>query len=226
MGLLSVAVFSLTKCWQLMRCRSKIGDRYCKSPVRNESLKLPADQEKRPEDQKRDLRYREFVSLLGEHERRLAGYVHTLVPTRQDAEDVLQETKLRLWDQFDSFRPEADFAAWAIAVASYMVRAYRKRCQRQRVCFSDDLVERISPHIPAISSSRYDDRLLALAECTKTLSDNSRGLLRMFYTDHRKIKDVAGELNQTPSATYSALFRIRRSLLECVRKRLHKEEGQ
>ena len=194
-------------------------DRYCGTPIRDESVK-------RPEDQERDLRYREFVRLLVEHERRLTGYVHTLVPSWQDAEDVLQDTKLRLWEQFDSFRPEADFAAWAVAIASYMVRAYRKRCQRQRVCFSDDLLEKISQHIPAISSSRNDNRLLALVECIKTLSGASRKLLRAFCIGHRKIKDIAGELDQTPSATYSALFRIRRSLLECVQIRLHEERGQ
>ena len=88
------------------------------------------------------------MRLLAEHERQLTGYVHALIPSWQDAEDVLQNTKLRLWEQFDSFQPEGDFAAWAIAVASYMVRAHRTHCQRQRVCFSDDLLEKISRHIP------------------------------------------------------------------------------
>ncbi len=181
---------------------------------------------KSTKDQERDLRYREFVRLLVEHERRLMGYVHTLIPSWQDAEDVLQDTKLRLWEQFDSFRPEADFAAWAIAIASYMVRAYRKRCQRQRVCFSDDLLEKISQHIPAASPYKHDNRISALVECVKTLNDASRKLLRAFCTGHQKIKDIAGDLDQTPSATYSALFRIRRSLLECVQKHLPKEDGR
>lgn len=181
---------------------------------------------KRPEDQERDLRYREFVRLLLEHERRLTGYVHTLIPSWQDAEDVLQETKLRLWEQFDSFRADADFAAWAIAIAGYMVQAHRKRCQRQRVCFSDDLLEKISQHIPAVASARHDNRLAALVECVKSLNDASRKLLRAFCSDRRKIKDLASELGQTSSAIYSSLFRIRRSLLECAQKRLREEERQ
>lgn len=170
-------------------------------------------------DQERDLRNREFVCLLAEHERRLEGYVHALIPVWQDAEDVLQNTKLRLWEQFDSFRPEADFAAWAIAIASYMVRTHRTLSQRQRVCFSDDLLEKISQHIPA-ASSRPDDRISALVECVRSLSNASRRLLRLFCMDRRKIKDIARELGQTPSATYSAFYRIRWSLFDCVQKRL------
>lgn len=173
------------------------------------------------DDQKRDLRNREFVRLLAEHERHLEGYVHALVPVWQDAEDILQNTKLRLWEQFDSFRPDADFAAWAIAIASYMVRTHRTLSQRQRVCFSDDLVEKISQHIPT-ASSRQDDRISALVECVRALSNASRKLLRLFCTGQRKIKDIAGELDQTPSATYSALYRIRWSLFDCVQKRLRK----
>ena len=137
---------------------------------------------------------------------------------------MLQETKLRLWEQFESFRRNADFAAWAITVANYMVRAHRKRCQRQRVCFSDELLEKISRHVPAISSSGRDERVLALAQCVRMLSDASRKLLRLFLQGHRKIKDIARELGQTPSTTRVALFRIRRSLFECVQKRLQEEK--
>ena len=41
----------------------------------------------------------------------------------------------------------------------------------------------------------------------------------------RKIKDIAGELGQSPSTTRVALFRIRRSLSECVEKRLREEKS-
>jgi RNA polymerase sigma-70 factor, ECF subfamily len=172
-----------------------------------------------------DLRNREFVRLLAAHERQLTGYVHALIPFWQDAEDVLQNTKLRLWEQFDSFDREGDFAAWAIAVASYMVRAYRTRCQRQRVCFSDDLLEKISRSIPA-NSPKQDERVLALVECVKALGNASRKLLSLSCEGQRKLKDIARELGKTPSATYVALFRIRRSLSECVEQRLREEKSR
>jgi RNA polymerase sigma-70 factor, ECF subfamily len=174
--------------------------------------------------EERDLRNREFVRLLAEHERRLDAYVHALIPSWQDAEDVLQNTKLRLWEQFESFRPEADFGAWAIAIARYMVRTHRTLRQRQRVCFSDDLLEKISRHMLE-NSAGQDDRTLALVECVRALNSVSRRLLRLFCTGPRKIKDIAREVGQTPSATYSALYRIRWSLFDCVERRLREGEG-
>lgn len=177
-----------------------------------------------PDNQERESRNREFVRLLAEHERRLAGYVHTLVPAWQDAEDVLQSTKLWLWEQFDSFELGTDFAAWAIATANNMVRTYRKRCHRQRLCFSNDLLEKISQHAPAMSSSSWSDRALALLDCVNSLSDARRRLLQRVCIDRQKVKDVASELGQTPSATSVALFRIRRTLFECVEGRMQEKE--
>jgi RNA polymerase sigma-70 factor, ECF subfamily len=167
---------------------------------------------------------RDFVRLLAEHERRLASYIHTLVPVWQDAEDVLQNTKLRLWEQFESFEIGTDFAAWAFTIAGYMVRTHRKSHQRQRVCFNDAVLERIAHEVSAISGTEHDDRLSALVECVKKLSAANRRLLRLWCMQRRKIKDIAVELGQTPSATYSNLFRIRRVLLECARKRLQDEK--
>jgi RNA polymerase sigma-70 factor, ECF subfamily len=180
----------------------------------------------RPDDQQHKLSNHEFVRLLASHERQLSGYVHTLVPLWQDAEDILQDTKVRLWEQFDSFRREGDFGAWAIAIANWMVRTHRKKCQRQRVCFSDRLLEKMSQHLPAISSPIQDERALALMECVMALNDANRHLLRLSCTGQRKIKDIASELGQTASATYTGLFRIRRSLFECVQRRLHEEKDQ
>jgi RNA polymerase sigma-70 factor, ECF subfamily len=176
------------------------------------------------DQQTRERRYREFVRLIAEHERQLAGYVHALVPVWQDAEDVLQETKLRLWEQFDSFQSGTSFAAWAFTIAGYMVRTHRKRCQRERVCFSDDLLEKLTRQVAANPVPATDARLLALIDCVKALSAASRKLLRLFCTGQKKIKDIAGDLGQTPTATRVALFRIRKSLSACVEERLAEGE--
>jgi RNA polymerase sigma-70 factor, ECF subfamily len=167
----------------------------------------------------------EFVRLLAEHDRQLSAYIHTLIPSWPDAEDVVQNTKLRLWEQFDSFRRDGDFGAWAIAVANFMVRSHRRDSRRERVRFNDELLDKISRHIPAVASSKDDDRMPALLECVKTLGEAGQKLLRSFCAKRQKIKDLADELGQSPSAVYSALFRVRWSLFDCVQKRLKEERG-
>jgi RNA polymerase sigma-70 factor, ECF subfamily len=176
------------------------------------------------DSQQHDFDNREFVRLLAEHERQLSGYVHTLVPQWQDAEDVLQNCKLRLWEQFATFRRDADFGAWAIAIANYMVLTHRKKHQRQRVVFCDKTLEKLAQYLPAGSSPEQNDRAAALAECVAALNDISRRMLRLFCSGHQKIKDIAHEMGQTPAAAYTSMFRIRRNLFDCVEQRLQKDK--
>jgi len=73
----------------------------------------------------------EFVRLLKRHERRLNGYVLALVQNWNDADDILQAVAVRLWEQFDEYRPDGDFGAWACKIAYYEVLTYRKRKGRR-----------------------------------------------------------------------------------------------
>ena len=56
-----------------------------------------------------DARPHEYLRLLAQYDLRLRGFVFTLVPNWADAEDIVQEVKLRLWEQFDDYDPTRTF---------------------------------------------------------------------------------------------------------------------
>ena len=56
-----------------------------------------------------DQRGIEFIGLLAREERRLTAYVAALVPNWADVDDLLQATKLKLWEQFGDYDPRGDF---------------------------------------------------------------------------------------------------------------------
>jgi DNA-directed RNA polymerase specialized sigma24 family protein len=63
-----------------------------------------------------------------------------------------------------------------------------------------------------------------LLDCVRKLSEAGRRLLRAFYLDSRKVKDIAAELGQTIAATYQSLSRLRRSLSDCVEEQEREED--
>src|ERR1700754_3134100 len=77
-----------------------------------------------------------FLRLFLQNERRLYAYILTLLPNRVDADDVLQETSLVMWDKFDAQSPPTDFTAWGCRIAYFKVLNLYKRTQRSRVQFS------------------------------------------------------------------------------------------
>ena len=76
--------------------------------------------------------YGELVELLVGIQKQLARYVRSLVPHCSDAEEVLQEVNLFLWNHAAEYEPGTNFAAWAFKVAHYHVLTFRKRQARTR----------------------------------------------------------------------------------------------
>lgn len=164
---------------------------------------------------------REFVVLLTRHERMIYGYVLSLVPNLADADEIVQETCLRLWDEFDKFVPGSSFAAWALTVAHYEVLTWRKKVQRSKLVFDDALVELIGQERGTVERAA-GPRQEALADCLEELSESSRRLIAECYGAGRKIKEVAAKLQKTEASVYKALERIRSALHQCIERKLSK----
>lgn len=164
----------------------------------------------------------EFVRLLTQHKRRVYGYILSLVPRWADADEILQETNVRLWEQFDSFQPEADFGAWACTVAYYQVMTFRKRSVRERSHFSDRFVELIAVESESVAVEA-EERMVAMEECLTKLLPTQRQLLRQCYGGRATIKQVAEKLGRTVAATYKSVARIRHVLHECIERRVRRE---
>ena len=62
-------------------------------------------------------RREEFAALLARVDRALFAFVFSMAPNRNDAEELLQETRVVLWEKFDDFAPGTNFLAWAYSIA-------------------------------------------------------------------------------------------------------------
>ena len=166
---------------------------------------------------------REFVRLMTRDERKLYSYILTLVPNWNDADDILQETNVRLWEEFEKFEAGTNFLAWARRVAYYEVLTRRKRSKRSKLIFSEQLLDTLSKETEEIGPI-VETRQRLLAKCVDQLAEHSRELLARCYCDGAQIKDVAKSLGRTATAVYQSLHRIRISLRNCIERQLSEEQ--
>lgn len=163
-----------------------------------------------------------FVQLLGQNQRRIFLYVMSMVPNGSDAEEIIQETNLLLWREFDQFRPGTNFAAWACRVALNQTLAWRKRKQRDRLEFSPRFLEAVAEEA-ASEADQLEERSEALSRCIEKLPERHRVLLRARYGEGRGIDAIGQELGRSADAVYRALSRIRHTLHDCVTQTLLQE---
>ena len=168
-------------------------------------------------------RSREFVRLFQRNERGLYGYILSLVPNIGAADEISQETNLRLWEQFDQFDPSRDFLSWACTIAYYQVLKYRTMTSRERVQFDSKVLDLLSDE-----TARRRDDLAAkqsyLVDCLAHLSDFKREVLRLYYSLGMTAKAVAEKLGRSAPAVEQMLVRTRRTLHDCVERAMHREE--
>ena len=165
----------------------------------------------------------EFLVLLSRHERSLAACVHALVPNWQDAEEVLQETRVTLWRKFADFQHGTDFLAWSRTVARYVARTHLRQNGMSRRVLREDVAQALFQEMTRPVADE-DCRQTALSACTQELGQEAQDLLRRFYSDGVKIAQIATDLGRSLHGTYMALSRIRRALMECIELRLRQEE--
>jgi RNA polymerase sigma-70 factor, ECF subfamily len=158
-----------------------------------------------------------FVELLALHQRRLYGFIYTLVPNPADAEDLLQKTSLVLWQKFNEFDLARSFPAWACGIAHREVLHYLRAKRRSRVVFSDELIARLAQIRQKREESRRADPGV-LAGCVEELSENDRKLVKLCYATKRNIKAAAATLDRPVASVYMSLVRIRRLLMDCIRR--------
>jgi RNA polymerase sigma-70 factor, ECF subfamily len=160
-----------------------------------------------------------FVQLLGQSQRRIFLFVMSMVPNWNEAEEIIQETNLLLWREFDHFQPGTNFAAWACQIALNQVLAWRKRQQRDRVKFSPAFLEAVAEETTA-EADWLEDRSRALAYCIEKLPERHRLLLRLRYNEGRTIDAIGQDLGRSTDAIYRTLSRIRHALYNCVTESL------
>ena len=157
----------------------------------------------------------EFLQLITEFQGRLFGFVLVMLGDVDQANEVLQETNLVLWRKSDEFEPGSDFKAWSFRVAQFQVMAFRQRQIRDRLVFSDEVIEQFSRDAAA-QDEAYEQRIELLGTCIDSLSERNRDVLCRFYDQGESLDTIAASLKRTANAVGQMLFRIRRSLIQCV----------
>ena len=167
----------------------------------------------------REDRVAEFLELYSSHYPRLQFYVTALLPTANDASDVLQETSMVLWRKFDSFEIGTNFFAWACKIARFQVMKYRERQGRSARLFDTSLLEKLAVEA-------CDERMVqgvplqALENCLGKLAEGDRTLIRQRYQPNTTVQQLASDIGRSANSVSKSLGRIRRVLLECIDRTL------
>jgi RNA polymerase sigma-70 factor (ECF subfamily) len=177
-----------------------------------------------PDDPEGTSRGKLFLAQFLKAERRIFAYIMTLLPHRADAEDLLQQVSLIMWEKFDPQAPPADFAAWGSRIAYFKIRDHRRALRRSRVIFSDAMFDRVAQALADRALElRLDERHEAMVRCLEKLHRRDREILSERFKEGATARSAAERVGLSVDAFYKTMARIRRLLDECVTRTLAAE---
>ncbi|MEN6407401.1 MAG: sigma-70 family RNA polymerase sigma factor [Thermoguttaceae bacterium] len=148
----------------------------------------------------------------------LFGYIASLLPRRDDVNEVFQETNLKLLQNWDKYDPSRPFLPWAFTIALNEVRSFVRRGNRKGGMLSDEMLTAVSEE-QFRSARQIDESLNHLSECLGKLTAEKRALLRECYAGDQPIRAIAAGKHISADSLYKQLERLRRALLECMTTR-------
>ncbi|QDU61723.1 RNA polymerase sigma factor CnrH [Planctomycetes bacterium Pan216] len=161
-----------------------------------------------------------YLAQLVSAQPALRGIVHAIVRRPSDVDDIVQETNMVLWRKREEYDPERPFKAWACRIAHLQALAFLKKERgKAKVPFEDDLVGAIADEAVA-QAEQAERRTKALRDCIEKLSGHHRDLLNHRYSRGISVSGIAELMGRSADAISMSLYRIRKSLLECIEHRL------
>lgn len=156
-----------------------------------------------------------FDELLNELQLPLFNFIFSLLPHKQDAEDVLQKTNIILCAKKEEYDPKlGHLKGWAYKIARYQVMAHRTLNTRSRICLSNELAE-----VMADEAIDYDTPQIqrnALNKCYKKLPEHMKKIAELRFKRDLSMKEISLFVNRPIGSISATLTRIRENILKCI----------
>jgi RNA polymerase sigma-70 factor (ECF subfamily) len=150
-----------------------------------------------------------FEQLYRSFERPVFTLALRLTGRREEAQDVLQETMLKLFDKVAEFRGDAPFWGWLRQIA--VNEALMQLRRRGRLATEDALDESVLSDAEQMLPPRAADAAL-LARALGQLPGATRSVLWLYHAEGYTHEEIAGAMGKTASFSKSQLARGTRRL--------------
>ena len=195
------------------------------------SAEVPGGSQSGARSQKSELESKEFLELLKNHDsdayhklvnayqNRIYNLALKLLRNAEDAEEILQETFLSIFDKIHTFEGRSLLSTWIYSIASNAALSRLRKKSEQSVTFQDEETLNISNAWFRNSGERFqfdkNDPLVLgelqerLNTAIESLPDGYREIFIMKELEKMPIKEIAPVFGINPGAVKTRLHRAR-----------------
>jgi RNA polymerase sigma-70 factor (ECF subfamily) len=164
--------------------------------------------------------------LMTRHATGVFHFLCRMTGNEDDANDLAQETFVRVFKSAKSFRAEQKFSTWLFTIAANLARNhFRWRSRHPNISLDAEnpcTEQTIGATLPANSPAPNEaalagERAAAIRAAVQNLPEDMRAAIVLCEWEERSVAEAAVILESTPKAVESRLYRARGILRERLR---------
>ena len=144
-------------------------------------------------------RRRGFDTMVRLYSEPLYWKIRHIVLTHEDADDILQNTFLKVWANIDTFENRSKLSTWIYRIAINESLDFLRRKRNETRLYSTDM-EHVSERLTADEWFDGDLTQARLQEAITKLPNAQRLIFTLRYFNEMKYKDIAEALNRSEGA--------------------------
>jgi RNA polymerase sigma-70 factor, ECF subfamily len=165
--------------------------------------------------------------LMERHAEPVFRFLHRMLGDEEDADDLAQETFVRVYQHRAGFQPELKFTTWLYTIAANLARnQLRWRARHPNVSLEAEAGtndQSLADTLPAATATPHQaaesaERAEAVRAAVQALPDELREAIVLCEWEELAVAEAAAVLETTPKAVESRLYRARNLLRERLRK--------
>ncbi|MEN8117243.1 MAG: RNA polymerase sigma factor [Bacteroidota bacterium] len=149
------------------------------------------------QENKRDLA---FHVLVKKYQKRLYWHIRKIVMNHDDADDVLQNTFLKVWRSIDNFREESSLYTWLYRIATNESITFLNSKKKKNIMPLNEVSDYLMENLMSDPFLDGDEIQIKLQKAILRLPEKQRLVFNMKYFDDLKYDDMAKVLDTSVGA--------------------------
>lgn len=147
-----------------------------------------------------------FKNLINQYKERLYWHIRKIVISHYDADDVLQNTFIKIFKNIHSFKGESQLYSWMYRIATNeSISFINKKAKEQHIDLSD-LQYKLADNLTSDTYFSGDEIQLLLQKAIVSLPPKQQIIFNMKYFDEMKYNDMSEILNTSVGALKASYF--------------------
>jgi len=162
-----------------------------------------------------------FRILIKEYKERLYWHIRKIVISHDDADDVLQNTFIKVFKGIANFKQDSKLYSWMYRIATNESITFINKRARER---NIDITEMKQELVSNLQSDRWfsgNDIELILQEAVATLPEKQQLVFNMKYFDHMKYQEISDILDKSVGGLKASYFHAVKKIELFIKKKTH-----